>query len=64
MPAELSAWSTPTWSVLSADHRYDTREVEAIYAKLGRVLHTADSGAVMARVDERGLRVETFVPGK
>ena len=64
MPAELSAWSTPAWSVFSADHRYDTSAVEAIYAKHGRVLHTADTGAVMARVDEKGLRVETFVGGK
>ena len=64
MPAELSAWSTPDWSVFSADHRYDTSAVEAIYAKHGRVLHTADTGAVMARVDEKGLRVETFVGGK
>jgi competence protein ComEC len=61
MPEELSAWSTPDWSVFSADHRYDTSAVEAIYAKRGRVLHTADSGAVMARVDEKGMRVETFV---
>jgi competence protein ComEC len=60
-PAELSAWCTPAWSVISTDHRYDTREVEAIYAQRGRVLHTADSGAVLARVDEQGLRVETFV---
>jgi len=63
MPVELSAWSTPAWSVLSADHRYDTSSVEAIYAKHGRVLHTADTGAVMARVDERGMRVETFAGG-
>ena len=61
MPEELSAWSTPDWSVFSAGNRYDTSTVEAIYAKYGRVLHTADSGAVMARVDENGLRVETFV---
>ena len=61
MPAELSAWATPDWSVLSADHRYDTSAVEAIYAKRGCVLHTADTGAVIARVDEKGLRVETFV---
>ena len=60
-PAELSAWSTPAWSVFSADHRYDTSAVEAIYARHGRVLHTADTGAVMARVDEKGMRVETFV---
>ena len=64
MPAELSAWSTPDWSVFSADHRYDTSAVEAIYAKHGRVLHTADTGAVMARVDEKGMGVETFVGGK
>jgi len=64
MPEKLSAWSTPDWSVFSADHRYDTSAVEAIYAKQGRVLHTADSGAVMARIDEQGLRVETFVGGK
>jgi competence protein ComEC len=63
MPAELSAWSTPDWAVFSADHRYDTSAVEAIYARRGRVLHTADTGAVMARVDEKGLRVETFVGG-
>jgi competence protein ComEC len=62
MPEELSAWSTPDWSVVSADHRYDTSAVEAIYAKRGHVLHTADSGAVMARVDEKkGMRVETFM---
>ncbi len=64
MPEQLSAWSTPDWSVFSADHRYDTSAVEAIYAKRGRVLHTADTGAVMARVDEKGMRVETFVGGK
>ncbi len=64
MPEQLSAWSTPTWSVISADHRYDTREVEAIYAKRGRVLHTADTGAVMARVVEQDLRVETFLGRK
>ena len=63
LPAELSAWSTPSWSVLSADHRYDTGLVEAIYARHGRVLHTADTGAVTARMDEQGLRVETFVGG-
>jgi competence protein ComEC len=63
LPEELSAWSTPDWSVFSADHRYDTSSVEAIYAKYGRVLHTADTGAVMARVDENGMRVETFVGG-
>ena len=64
MPAELSAWSTPEWSVFSADHRYDTSSVEAIYGKYGHTLHTADTGAVMARVDEKGLRVETFVGGR
>ena len=64
MPEGLSAWSTPDWSVFSADHRYDTSSVEAIYARHGRVLHTADTGAVMARVDEKGLRVETFVRRK
>jgi competence protein ComEC len=64
MPQELSAWSTPDWAVFSADHRYDTSAVEAIYARRGRVLHTADTGAVMARVDGKGLRVETFVKGK
>jgi competence protein ComEC len=64
LPAKLAAWSTPTWAVISADHRYDTSTVEAIYAKQGRVLHTADTGAVMARVDEKGLSVETFVGGK
>jgi len=64
MPAELSAWSTPDWAVFSADHRYDTSSVEATYAKYGHVLHTADTGAVMARVNEKGLRVETFVKGK
>ena len=61
MPAELAAWSTPAWAVFSADHRYDTSGVEAIYARRGRVLHTADTGAVMARIDAKGLRVETFV---
>ena len=30
----------------------------------GRVLHTADTGAVTARIDEKGLRVETFVHGR
>jgi len=64
MPEELSAWSTPDWSVFSADHRYDTSAVEAIYGRYGHALHTADTGAVMARVDEQGLRVETFVGGK
>ena len=64
MPKELSAWATPDWAVIHADHRYDTREVEATYAKRGRVLHTADSGAVMARIDEKGLRVATYVGGK
>ena len=64
MPEKLSAWSTPDWSVFSAGNRYDTSKVEAIYAKYGRVLHTADSGAVIARVDEKGLRVETFVDPK
>ena len=61
MPETLSAWGTPDWSIISADHRYDTSAVEAIYCKYGHVLHTADSGAVMARVDEKGMRVETFV---
>ncbi len=60
-PVELAAWSTPSYAVLSADHRYDTSSVEAIYARRGRVLHTADTGAVTARIDEKGLRVETFV---
>src|SRR5262249_36528182 len=60
-PAQLAAWSTPAWAVFSADHRYDTSSVEAIYARRGHVLHTADTGAVMARIDEKGLRVETFV---
>jgi len=64
MPEELAAWSTPGWAVLSADHRYDTSSVEAIYARRGHVLHTADSGAVMARIDTSGLRVETFVGEK
>ncbi len=32
-PDELSAWSTPDWSVVSADHRYDTSVTEAIYAQ-------------------------------
>jgi competence protein ComEC len=62
-PEELSAWSTPNWSVFSADHRYDTSTVEAIYAKRGRVLHTADTGAVTARLDETGVRVLTFRKG-
>ena len=49
------------YAVFSADHRYDTSDVEAIYARRGRVLHTADTGAVTARIDAHGLRVETFV---
>jgi competence protein ComEC len=63
-PEALAAWSTPGWAVLSADHRYDTRSVEAIYARRGRVLHTADAGAVTARIDEHGLRLDTFVSGR
>ena len=62
--AELSAWSTPDWSVFSADHRYDTSSGEAIYAKHGHTLHTADTGAVMARIGEKEMRVETFVRGR
>ncbi len=61
-PVQLAAWSTPTWAVVSADHRYDTSSVEAVYARRGRVLHTADTGAVTAFIDDKGLRVETFVP--
>ncbi len=61
MPRQLAAWATPTYAVFSADHRYDTSEVEAIYARRGQVLHTADTGAVTARIDANGLRVETFV---
>ncbi len=61
LPAKLAAWSTPAWAVFSADHRYDTASVEAIYARRGRVLHTADTGAVTVRIDESGLRVETFI---
>jgi competence protein ComEC len=59
-PVQLAAWSTPTWAVFSADHRYDTSSVEAVYARRGHVLHTADTGAVTAFIDEKGLRVETF----
>jgi competence protein ComEC len=61
-PEQLAAWSTATWAVFSADHRYDTTSVEAIYARRGHVLHTADSGAVTVRIDKSGLRVRTFVP--
>ncbi len=59
-PAQLAAWSTPSWAVFSADHRYDTSSVEAVYARRGHVLHTADAGAVTAFIDEKGLRVEAF----
>ena len=63
-PRLLSQWSTPTWAVISADRRYDLHEVEGIYQQAGsRVLHTAETGAVTARVDKNGLRVETFVGG-
>jgi competence protein ComEC len=61
-PEQLAAWSTPTWAVFSADHRYDTTSVEAIYARRGHVLHTADSGAVTVFIDDAGMRVETFRP--
>jgi competence protein ComEC len=59
-PEQLAAWSTPSWAVFSADHRYDTSSVEAIYGRKGHVLHTADTGAVTVCVDEKGLQVETF----
>jgi competence protein ComEC len=61
-PEQLAAWSTPTWAVFSADHRYDTSSVEAIYARRGRVLHTADTGAVTVLIDKNGLQAKTFVP--
>jgi len=61
MPEKLAAWGTPSWAVFSADHRYNTSEVEAIYARRGHVLHTADAGAVTARIDGKVLSVETFV---
>lgn len=61
-PADLAAQCTPSWAILSADHRYDLRAVEAIYAKAGsRVLHTADTGAVTARIDVKGMQVRTFL---
>ena len=61
MPRELATWSTPSYAVFSADHRYNTSGVEAIYARRRHMLHTADTGAVTARIDEKGLRVETFL---
>ena len=60
-PLGLSAWCTPSYAVFSADHRYDTRSVEAIYARRGRTLHTADVGAVTMTVGPKGEHVETFL---
>jgi competence protein ComEC len=60
-PIGLSAWCTPHYAVFSADHRYDTRSVEAIYAQRGRTLHTTDVGAVTMTIGADGEeRVETF----
>ncbi len=62
-PQRLAAWSTPDWSVISADRRWDLSRVKEIYrGGGGRVLHTAQTGAVSATLDREGTRVETFLP--
>jgi competence protein ComEC len=62
-PERLAAWSTPDWSVISADRRWDLSRVKEIYRRGGgRVLHTAQTGAVSAVLDCQGARVETFLP--
>ena len=61
-PAGLAAWSTPSWAIISADHRWDLSPVAATYQRVGsRVLHTADTGAVTASIDGEGLRMRTFL---
>ena len=61
-PERLAAWSTPNWSVISADRRWDLSRVKEIYRGVGgRVLHTAQTGAVSATLDAAGLRVQTFL---
>ena len=61
-PPGLAAWSTPEWVVISGSSRWDPGPVESAYeAAGGRVLHTADTGAVSVTIDAAGLRVGTFL---
>jgi len=66
-PPGLIAWCTPQWVIISgggtaAGGRGETAPIEAAYrAGGGRVLHTADAGAVRVRIDGTGVEVGSFL---
>ncbi len=63
-PRALAAWSKPQFAVISASHRWDVRPVANVYKAAGsRVLHTADTGAVLTSLGPEGVEVKTFVAG-
>jgi competence protein ComEC len=60
-PAELAAWSTPRWAVISNGRELYLRPVRAIYEAAGsRTLLTAETGAVSVTIDPSGIRAEGF----
>ena len=62
-PRGLIAWTTPQWIIISGAYERDFQEVAATYRALGHsFLHTAEQGAVTARLDQDGLWVHGYAP--
>lgn len=60
-PPGMAAWSRPEWVVVSGGHGDESAAVERAYAERGaRVLHTAESGAVLVALSADGVDVRTF----
>ena len=61
-PESLAAWSTPGWTIISNDRRFDLRSVAAAYRAVGsQVLHTGELGAVAVTIDAAGIRAAGFL---
>lgn len=61
-PPGFAAWCTPGWVVVSGRHQAaDQRVTTVSYQAVGaEVLHTADCGAAVFVLDQRGIEMSTF----
>jgi competence protein ComEC len=61
-PPGLAQWCTPSFVIISGSLNFNVAEATATYRAAGAdVLHTAESGAITARVDDRGLSVANWL---
>lgn len=64
-PPGFLAWSTPEWTIISGGQSDRVPEVRAAFAAEGsEVLHTAEVGAVTARIAAGQVSVQGFRPGE